>query len=318
MGSGFNANLNNITTDKIIYSAYNSAYYIAGYFTSYKGASYTRLIAINTSGNVISGFNSTNINDGITDMTISATNNQKLFICGLFTNYKGNTNYTGIVKINLDASIDTTYKLPLAFINTYKSSGSNNLYMGNVLSLTSGKVMFYLQSYGIGCTDSVGNIDSSFIRETYATNSVEIIMLEVENGKILVADSAINNYLSSGKSKCIRLNADGTVDTTFDVSNKILNLINTNGNPINIEYISSSEYNIYNGKYAIKYNPITDEISELYNIVPITSYTTSVIKYNNSTKKIIIGGWFTAYNGQNVNRIVCVNPHNGLSNTIAT
>lgn len=119
----------------------------------------------------------------------------------------GNTNYAGIVRLNDDFSLDTTFNAP-GFIgqgqNVYTSQPlSNGQYLvGGAFQNYSG---FTAQDFLIRLNNN-GTLDTTFDFGNNLTNQYVYDVAVQSTGKIVVADSGV---------RVVRLNSNGSVDNTF-------------------------------------------------------------------------------------------------------
>jgi uncharacterized delta-60 repeat protein len=119
----------------------------------------------------------------------------------------GNSNYAGIVRLNDDFSLDTTFQAP-GFIgqgfNVYTSQPlANGQYLvGGAFQDYSG---FTNQDFLIRLNNN-GTLDTTFDFGNNLTNQYVFDIALQSTGKIIVADSGVN---------VIRLNPNGSVDTSF-------------------------------------------------------------------------------------------------------
>jgi uncharacterized delta-60 repeat protein len=119
----------------------------------------------------------------------------------------GNSNYAGIVRLNDDFSLDTTFNAP-GFIgqgsNVYTSQPlANGQYLvGGAFQNYSG---FSNQDFLIRLNNN-GTLDTTFDFGNNLTNQYVFDVAIQSTGKIIVADSGVN---------VIRLNDNGSVDTSF-------------------------------------------------------------------------------------------------------
>lgn len=120
---------------------------------------------------------------------------------------------TDIARLNSDGSIDNTFTSPTL---SYPAGQSNRL--RTVVRQADGKYMvggfFTAPYYHIVRLNSNGTIDNSFVPPTFSQlggdDSYVTKILPLPDGKYLVAGS-----FSSPRSGIVRLNADGSLDTTF-------------------------------------------------------------------------------------------------------
>lgn len=167
--------------------------------------------------------------------------NGKILITGGFTNYNGSaggtvTGLNRFIRLNSDGTEDRVYN-DVATRNgtTPKFSSTINA----VCELSSGQVLVggAFTNYGgttgysrliiLSSSGSIGASELSFINNAivsgtsakFFTGSVTSIFQQ-SDGKILIGGS-FANYVSTGNTRLIRLNSDGTLDTAFSNNLKV-------------------------------------------------------------------------------------------------
>ncbi|EKE67204.1 delta-60 repeat domain-containing protein, partial [Oceanibaculum indicum] len=177
----------------------------------------------------------------------------KILIGGRFTSYDGTTR-NRIARLNTDGSLDTSFN---------PGSGADDNIYALVLQ-PDGKIMIggNFTSYDgtarnrIARLNANGSLDTSFDPGSGANSTVQTIMLQPD-GKILFGGS-FSRYDEMARMRFARLNANGSLDTSFDPGNGANNTV-----------------------YSIAVQP---------------------------DGKILIGGAFTSYDDKTRNRIARINP----------
>ena len=209
--SGVNAS---ITHANMILDETNDKVYIAGWFTSIQGVSAQRIarltlstMTIDTSFNTTTGF----VNTEDVQMMALQTDG-KLVVGGSFTSYKSQS-YNRIIRLNSDASIDTSFIV---------GSGFNNSILRNCIALQSdGKIVIGgdFTSYNGTTSNRIirlntdGSIDNTFSIGSGFNDRVASIIIQ-SNGKIIVGGN-FTSYNGVSSLRIIRLNSDGSKDTGF-------------------------------------------------------------------------------------------------------
>lgn len=180
----------------------------AGSFTQFKGAPANNIIRLNPDGNRDPSFNpNAGTNSRINKVLLQPDN--KILIVGSFTTVNG-VSRGRIARLNSNGALDETFNLNLS---------------GEVQSLAiqpDGKILiggFALSVNGASRgnfirVDSNGNLDESF--DSPDANSIIVNDIEVQrNGKILVGQGFPT--IGQPGNGVARLNANGTLDTSFNV-----------------------------------------------------------------------------------------------------
>ena len=206
-----------IIQSKFIIDNTNDKIYVGGWFTSIQGTSAQRFARLNLSAMTIdTSFNTTTgfVNDeDVQDMVLQPDG--KLIVLGRFTSYKG-VSINRIVRLNSDASIDPTFQ----------TSGATFGFNGNIsrnctVLQSDGKVIVggaFTTYSGVTYNriirlNSNGTIDNTFVIDTGFNTNVNCIALQ-SDGKILVG-GGFSTYSGQSNSFLVRLNSNGTKDTTF-------------------------------------------------------------------------------------------------------
>ena len=277
---------------------------IGGGFTSYNSVSTNRIARLNTDGsldtsfNVGSGFNYTG--SGNSDMPIVIQDDGKIIISGDFTSYNGiDSNY--IIRLNTDGSIDTSF-------NT--GTGANNMIIKITLQ-DDGKVIIggSFTSYNgisinrIARLNTDGSIDTSFDVGTGADSAIFKINIQ-NDGKVFIGGYS-TSYNGISTTGIVRLNTDGSLDTSFNTSNEVLSgfaeiAIQDDGKVVFGGYSASSF-----SRYLARLN--TDgSLDTSFNFgYGANNFINDIAIQDDG--KVIIGGAFTSYNNISSNNIVRLN-----------
>lgn len=186
---------------------------VGGEFLNYNGSTTAYLCRLQTDGSKDAGFNlGTAFNDKIHASVIQPDG--KIIVAGAFTSYNG-TSVGRIVRLNPDGSRDTSFDTSIA-------AGSGTIY--SLALQLDGKLIVggsFTKYNGITVNRIArvllnGDLDISFATGTGFTSTVENIAI-ASDGKIVVSGtfSSFNGNVTCPK--LIRLNTDGTIDTSLSV-----------------------------------------------------------------------------------------------------
>ena len=209
LGTGFNGAVNSIavqTDGKIL---------VGGSFTTLNGTSRNGLIRLNSDGTQDTAFY-TNLGTGFggSVSSIAIQSDGKILAGGSFTTLNGITrNY--LVRLNSDGTVDTSFysNLGTAFnnsINIIKVQSDGNILVGGNFSTFNGSSrnrLVRLNSNGTEDTTFYTNLGTGF------NGTVDSIAVQTD-GKILVGGS-FNTLNSITRNYLVRLNSDGTADSSF-------------------------------------------------------------------------------------------------------
>ncbi len=323
LDAGFNAGTgaNNIIYTTALQS--DGKIIIGGDFTKYNGTSKSKIARLNSDGSVDASFNpGIGANNSI--RTIAIQNDGKILIGGVFTSYNG-TVINRIARLNSDGSLDAGF-------NT-GTGASSTVYTISIQ--TDGKVIIggALISYNgtalnnIARLNTNGSLDAGFTLGTGSGTTIYTTAIQ-SDGKIIIG-GAFTSYNGATINRIARLNSDGSTDAGFDPGMGANNIVYTTALQSDGKIVIGGAFTSYNGtarnytarvntngSLDIGFNPGTGA----NNII----YTTGI----QSDGKIIVGGFFTSYNGTLRNRIAGLNsdgnldaafdPGSGANNTIQT
>lgn len=282
---------------------------IAGEFISYDYKSKNRIARLNTDGTTDNSFN---VGTGASGIISSAAlqHDGKILITGGFTSYNG-TAKNRIARINADGTLDTTFE-PGSGFNSYNA----------IAVQTDGKILIggYFTSYNgvarkhIARLNSDGTLDTSFGSAVGLDSTVREIVLQ-PNGKILI----IGDFLAfDGISrKCIaRLNADGSLDTTFNPGNGANGIetinIQADGKILIGGYFSTYDFTSRSCFARLNSDGTLDATFNLG-----TGFDGSVRKIiPQSNGKMVVAGSFTSYNGTAKNSLARLNSDGTLDTSL--
>jgi uncharacterized delta-60 repeat protein len=177
---------------------------VGGFFNVVSGNSYSRICRINTNGTLDTSFNiGTGFNNLVTSITIQPDG--KLLCTGFFETYSG-VSSSGIIRLNSNGSIDSTFTSPM--------SVGNDAY--SLLLLSSGKIICQVGTT-IRRLNSNGSIDSSFAAITLnAGGDVYSYDIEPFTNKVFAAGS-FTTINGSSKKGLVKINTDGSIDNSLNI-----------------------------------------------------------------------------------------------------
>ena len=162
------------------------------------------------SGTLDPSFNSgTSVNDVI--LAIAIQNDGKIIIGGNFTAYNG-TAINRIARLNSDGTSDATFTPGTGadnIIRTIAIQSDGKIIIGGTFTNYNGSTL-----NNIARLNSNGTIDVTFTLGTGANSTVNTAVLQGD-GKIIIGGD-FTSYNGTSRNRIARLNADGTLDATFD------------------------------------------------------------------------------------------------------
>ena len=183
---------------------------VGGSFTSVGGTPRLNIARVNADGTNDSSFDpGTGANQIV--QAIAVQPNGKIILGGSFITYNGTT-VNRIVRVNADGTID----------GTFVTGTGLNANVESIVLLTDGKILVggAFATYN-GTTvnrfmrlNADGSVDTTFTTGTAANGTVRQITPQPD-GKILIGGN-LTQYNAVARARIARVNADGTLDTTFD------------------------------------------------------------------------------------------------------
>lgn len=323
---------------------------IGGYFTEYNGETANKIIRLNIDGSRDTTFYiGTGFNNGVHTLTLQTDG--KILVGGSSNEYNGEQ-VNKIIRLNPDGTLDTSFNLGTGFnsnvgtltlqadgkilIGVYakvirlNSDGSKdkNLSMGNgfngqitsVIQQIDGKVIVggYFSEYsgepsnGIVRLNSDGSRDNSFIDTNIDSNNGDVYILALQaDGKIIVGGYYLKYFEDNDNNGLVRLNSDGSRDMSFESLQEI-------GDYQEVYSLAiQSDGKILVGGYFEKYNGediytgvirLNSDGSRDTSFNVVTGFNGDINAFVPQVDgKILIGGWFNQYNGEESNYIIRLN-----------
>jgi uncharacterized delta-60 repeat protein len=271
---------------------------IAGSFSSYNGIICRSIGRLNTDGSLDTTFNTGLVTNLIIN-SISLQSDLKIIITGQFS-YYNNLFSPGLVRINSDGSLDTTFNVGTGFLGLTWSSSLQ----------PDGKILIggsFFSYNGTPCNRIVrlnndGSIDTSF-DATVGANDVVYSIIPQSNGKILIG-GLFTTYNGISRNRLAQLNFDGSLDLSFNpglgANGGIRDMVQTNDGKIFIAGFFTS-FNSFTTNRIARINTDGSLDADFISGVGFNSILVSVALQNDN--KLITAGYFTAYNGTTRNSI---------------
>lgn len=240
---------------------------------------------------------------GIVD-DIEIQTDGKILVAGLINGYNGITVPENLFRLNADGSVDSTFSgITSGFngrVRVIKLLGDGSLLVGGNFTSYNGNASAPDRLIKLG---SSGSVDTTFTGITSGFNG-EVYDLQVqEDGKIIVGGS-FSSYNGSGAApdQLIRLNSDGSVDAAFT---GITSGFNDRVDAITLQddgkILVGGLFTSYNGSGAAPDRLIRLSANGSVDATfsGLTSGFDSVVEAISvqDDGKIVVGGWFTSYNG---------------------
>lgn len=293
---------------------------VVGNFTTFNGVNKKNIVRLNLDGSIDTSFNvGTSSNGYIT--CVKLQNDGKILCGGKFSQFNGQA-YSSMVRLNNNGTIDSSFNIGVGFknvINSFTQEGiikTIDIQNDNKI-IVGGKFLKFNNFIKINLVrlNSNGSIDNSFNigigggnNTTDGTYNGQIFRLIFDNSlnKIYLT-GIINNFNGNPSFNVLRLNSDGTVDTTFNFNTIIgYNGLNSNGFIYDLNLQSNGKL-LLGGKDIVLSNCTSNYCNTLVQINQdgtidtslncklVGAYTTiySIDSFNDF---IIVSGQFTSVN----------------------
>lgn len=280
---------------------------IGGAFSSFDGIGANNIARLNSNGSLDNSFNSgTGTNGEI--FAVALQSDGKIIIGGAFTTYNG-TPSNNIARLNADGSLDSSFPMAIG--------ANDEVY--TIATQPNGKVVIggrftnlnFTNINHIARLNANGSIDTSFDPGSGAQGNVRAVIL-LSNGKLIIGGE-FTNYNGTTINRIARLNADGSLDTSFNpgtgVNNNVMEIINQpNGRIIIAGFFTS-----YNGTTRNRIARVNSNGSLDTAFDPGIGADDRIYSaFLQSNGRITIAGSFTSYNGTTRNRIARLNANGSL------
>lgn len=289
---------------------------IGGSFISYNNNFSNRIARLNSDGNTDTTFHiGIGANDWVRKLILQP--DEKIIVCGDFSQFNG-SDINCVVRLNVDGSIDSTFNIGLGFnhwVLASEQQPDGKIISGGYFTAFNGQSATHLvRLNNDGSRDNTFNFNGSsalFTEEFWA-------IAPQTNGKIIIG----GNFTipgQAGKKYLARLNANGTVDNSFNMGTGLDSTVYAITVQPNGKIIIGGDFTSYNSTscHGILRLNSNGTIDNTFNFGTGTDATVRSITLQ-PDGKIIISGNFTNYNGISINRIARLNPDGLLDNTFNT
>jgi uncharacterized delta-60 repeat protein len=278
---------------------------VGGEYTSLNGISTPYFTRLKPDGTIDESFNT---GTGFNDKVYTSYNQPdgKIIVGGSFTSYNG-INAGRLIRLNTDSSYDPTF-------NT--SIGSTTGIIYGVFPQSDGKIIIVgsFTKYNNITVNRIarilpnGALDTSFLTGLGASALISNVRI-LSDGKILLTGN-FTSFNGVEVNKMVQLNANGTVDTSFNIGTGFDDDVSAMEIQSDGKIILGGKFTSYNGIVAnriIRINKDGSIDTSFLSGSGLSAGAVQAIKID-SFGNIMIGGSFTGfYNGKEVNRICFLN-----------
>ena len=283
---------------------------IGGDFTTYNGTARNHIARLHVDGTLDTSFDpGTGAN--LTIRTTSIQSDGKILIGGTFTMFNGIAK-SRIARLNVDGTIDTTFVQ-----GTGASDGVYSIAIQNDDQIIIGG---WFTSYNgtprnkIARLNLDGTIDNTFNPGTGA--DLAVLTTSILNEGQIIVGGAFTSYNGSARNRIARLNEDGSLDLSFDPGIGADNWIWTTSIQSDGKIVAGGLFTYYDGSSRNKIARLNVDGSLDGSFNPGSGANNDVFTSSvQSDGQIIIGGWFSSYNGTARNRITRLNVDGSLDDS---
>lgn len=276
----------------------------AGNFFSHDNVPTVRIIRLNPDGSTDTGFNTGAVFSGVV-YTIALQTDGKILLGGTFTDFNG-SGYNYIIRLNSDGSVDSSFNV---------GSGFNNL-VRVIKVLSDGKILVLgsFSAYNSSAAKKLvrlnpdGSIDNTLAMGTGFT-SAELRALAIQPDGKMIIGGYITGFNGSNPYHILRLNYDGSKDTSFTTGVGFDNYVYTISLQANGQIIVGGSFTTFNGGGYFKSCIRLNSNGTRDTTFPASSgfngnvYASAVL----ADGKIILGGHFSTYRGNLDDKIIRLN-----------
>lgn len=216
---------------------------IGGLFSSYNSVAKPGLLRIDTNG-AIDTFNVGGVGPNLYVWTSSVLSDDKIYIGGGFSQYNG-AEANHLLRLNSDGTRDATYTT-IRYTNnavlTHAVQPDGKIIIGGLFTNYGGGLIPKARLARINMN---GTLDATFDIGT-GLNSYPLSIVCQPNGKILVG-GAFTTYKGVAAKNILRLNTDGSVDTSFLSGTGMNGVVYHAAFQPNGKLLIANEATIYNG-----------------------------------------------------------------------
>jgi uncharacterized delta-60 repeat protein len=301
MGSGFFSYLftglnNAVSLDQ------NGGIYVCASFLSYSGSSMSNIVKLTPSGSIDTTFD---VGYGLNTLGgVALISSSRAYFAGSFQTYKDQY-YNRVVMIDGDGTVSSSFNPGAGFtggiVNCAVTQSDGKIIVGGLFTSYSGST-----TTRIARINTNGTLDTTFnVGAGFGNN---VLDLRIQSDGKIIAVGAFTSYSGSTTTRIVRINTNGTLDTTFNVGTGF----NSTGNKIKIlstgQILVGGLFTTYSGSSTPSLIILnTDGTKDItFNQgTGLTSYVYDMIEQPDG--KLVIAGNFPTYNGSSSNRLVRIN-----------
>lgn len=267
---------------------------IGGLFTNVNGISRAYIARLLEDGSVDTAFNQGPGVNGVV-RALALQSDGKIVIGGAFSSVYG-ASRNSIARLNTNGTVDVSFNPGLganAPVNALAIQPDGMILIAGDFTLVDGT-----PRSSVARLTSSGSIDTAFHAGSGANGSVNAIAIQID-GKILVGGS-FTMFNGMPAPRIVRLNTDGSVDTTFKPGLGADDYVNSIVVQPDGKILIGGAFITYDGKLRNRIARLNPDGS----LDPTINFGTGANNFVNailvqpSDEKIVLGGGFTEFNGE--------------------
>jgi uncharacterized delta-60 repeat protein len=277
-------------------------YVVGGSFTVTAEEPDNRAFRMNSDGSRDTGFSlGTGFNNDVN--TIAIQDDGKILVGGSFTTYDGTTQ-NRITRLNSDGSRDTGFSIGTGFngtVLTIAIQDDGKILVGGSFTTYDGTTQNRITRL-----NSDGSRDTGFSIGTGFSSTVFTIAIQ-DDGKILVGGQ-FTSYAGTTQNRITRLNSDGSRDTGFSIGTGFNGVVWTIAIQDDGKILVGGNFTSYDGTTQNRITRLNSDGSRDTGFSIGTGFNNTVRAIAiQDDGKILVGGFFTSYDGTTQNRITRLN-----------
>lgn len=283
---------------------------IGGLFTTYNSTTVNNIVRINADGSLDNTFSSGGTGANSLVYVLALQPNGKIFATGFFDSYNG-VPRNKIVRINSDGTLDADFDpgtgLDVA-AHSFLTLSNGKVIIAGLFTKYNGTDVNY-----IARVEDNGSLDNTFNYGGVGANGPIYKVLRLEDDRMIIV-GGFTAYNGTSVNGIARINANGTLDNTFNPGSGVDNSINTVIALPNDQFLIAGNFTSYNGTSAnniarINFN---GDLDVNFNVGGAGANGVIYTLVERPNGKLLVGGQFSNYNSQSSPGIVSINANGTL------
>ncbi len=278
---------------------------------------YSSIARLNTNGSLDTSFYPFGNMDGSV-YAVKIQTDGKILIGGDFNTYD-NSPAPKIARLNADGTLDNTFAASAGF---FESSAEYFEIQADGKILAAGRFANFSVIYGLIRLNADGTYDSTFISPQFDALGYHV---KIQNDGKIILTGYFNRYGDQPRRGIIRLNSDGILDNTFNASFNNFGTIFSIIRQPDGKILVTGDFTLANNASRVNIARFNSD-GTLDTTFTTGSGTSPDATYSLNTiyaaavqadGKILIGGYFSAYNGIRRRRLARLNADGSLDNSFS-